>query len=83
MELISVFEPRDKAAMPEDIKKNFLAEFARKKSLAPNGGKDFCSGPPVWRPWRLCREPAKARQFLVFQTFFFIFICRCSVTWKV
>ena len=50
MELISVFEHRDKAAMLKDNLKKILAEFARKKSLAPNGGKDFCSGPPVWRP---------------------------------
>ena len=34
MELISVFEPRDKAAILEDNfkKKKNLAEFARKKS---------------------------------------------------
>ena len=51
MELISVFDQHDKAAMLEDIlKKIFPQNFARKKSLAPNGGKDVCSGPLVWRP---------------------------------
>lgn len=32
MELISVFEPRDKAAILENNLKKILAEFARKKS---------------------------------------------------
>lgn len=42
MELISVFEQRDKAAMLEDnLKKIFSQNLLEKKNLAPNGGKDF------------------------------------------
>ena len=68
MELISVFEPRDKAAILEDNSQN----LREKKVKLPTKGKTFVlvhqyGVHDVYR----CREPAKARHFLVFQTFIF------------
>ena len=74
MELISVFEPRDKAAILEDnLKKKFSQNLREKRVKLPTEEKTFVLGNQhgfhdVYRCW----EPAKARQFLVFQTLFFL-----------
>ena len=73
MELISVFEPRDKAAMLKGNVIRIFSENLREKRVSlPTEGKASVlihqhGVHDVYRCW----EPAKARQFLVFQLFFF------------